>query len=262
MIGFDRRCVIYDLDGSLSSAFDGGSRASGTIVHGWPHIAAFNQATCPQASTPSAWDWAVYCNPTVTIRRVWFTNLQDVQSFNAQWMKITEIQTTTEVVSPTIANTSYTSVMNVIDPVHKPKKELKGAWGMPFITGKIYNIWWGTGIDFSHLSVVSTDRFTASDAGIVFKFNYTENREMFEIGPMRGGARKLTSLDFVTPTATDLAPATCQNGEYFQDNANDTAVRRMTLCQSGKGKARFEYTEVNGIICRFLCPAPEGLFIK
>jgi hypothetical protein len=122
MIGFDRRCVIYDLDGSLSSAFDGVSRASGTIVHGWPHIAAFNQNTCPPATTPSAWDWSVYCGPTVTIRRVWFTNLQNVQNFNAQYMKVTEIQTTTEVVSPTISSTLFTSVMNVIDPVHKPKK--------------------------------------------------------------------------------------------------------------------------------------------
>lgn len=40
MIGFDKRCVIYDLDGSLSNKFDGQSRASGTIVHGWPHIIA------------------------------------------------------------------------------------------------------------------------------------------------------------------------------------------------------------------------------
>lgn len=176
MIGFDRRDVIYDLDGSLSSKFDGLARASGTIVHGWPHIAAFNQNTCPPATTATDWDDAVYCAPSVTIRRVWFTNLQDVQTFNAQWMKVTEIQTATEVVSPTISSTSYTSIMNVIDPVHKPKKELKGAWGLPFITGKIYNIWWGTGIDFSHLAAVSTDRFTAVDDGIVFKFNYTENR--------------------------------------------------------------------------------------
>jgi hypothetical protein len=79
---------------------------------------------------------------------------------------------------------------------------------------------------------------------------------------MRGGAKKLTTLDFVNASATDLAPATCQNGQYFSDNSNDTSVRRFTLCQSGKGKAPYEYTEVNGIICRFLCPAPEGTFIK
>lgn len=36
----------------------------------------------------------------------------------------------------------------------------------------------------------------------------------------------------------------------------------FSICQSGKNKKTFEYTEVNGIICQFLCPAPAGTFIK
>lgn len=62
---------------------------------------------------------------------------------------------------------------------------------------------------------------------------------MFEIGPMRGGARKLTSLDFIEPLSTDPVPATCNNGEYYRDNSNDTSLRRMTICQSGKNKAKY-----------------------
>ncbi len=34
------------------------------------------------------------------------------------------------------------------------------------------------------------------------------------------------------------------------------------ICQSGKNKTLFEYTEVNGVICEFLCPLPAGTFIK
>jgi len=88
MIGL-KRDVIYDLDGSFSASFDGVSRTSGSIVHGFPHIAAFNQAECPLATTEANWDGAVMCGPAITIRRVWFTNLDDQQLFNAQNMKTT-----------------------------------------------------------------------------------------------------------------------------------------------------------------------------
>jgi len=36
----------------------------------------------------------------------------------------------------------------------------------------------------------------------------------------------------------------------------------MEICVSGQNKAKFEYTEINGVICEFLCPAPAGTFIK
>jgi len=36
----------------------------------------------------------------------------------------------------------------------------------------------------------------------------------------------------------------------------------MSICQSGKNRTAYEYTEVNGIICRYLCPAPAGTFVK
>ena len=36
----------------------------------------------------------------------------------------------------------------------------------------------------------------------------------------------------------------------------------IQLCQSNKNKTLFEYTEVNGIICRFMCPEPPGPFVK
>jgi len=36
----------------------------------------------------------------------------------------------------------------------------------------------------------------------------------------------------------------------------------LTLCHSGKGKTINEITDVNGIFCRFICPAPPGLYVK
>jgi hypothetical protein len=40
MIGV-KRDVIYDTDGSFSLRFDGNPQDNATIVHGWPHIAAY-----------------------------------------------------------------------------------------------------------------------------------------------------------------------------------------------------------------------------
>jgi len=88
-IGILKRDVIYDLDGSLSQKFDGTSRASATIVHGFPHIAATNQADCPPPTTAANWDGAVMCGPSITIRRVMFGSLQNTQLFNNQYIKIT-----------------------------------------------------------------------------------------------------------------------------------------------------------------------------
>jgi hypothetical protein len=79
-----KRDVIYDLDGSLSQLFDGANRTSATIVYGFPHIANYNQATCPKSSTPENWDNAVMCGPTITIRRVLFGNIINHQLFVSQ----------------------------------------------------------------------------------------------------------------------------------------------------------------------------------
>ncbi len=49
----------------------------------------------------------------------------------------------------------------------------KNAYALPFITGRTYNIWWLTGLDFTHLAIESSQLFTDNDLGIIFKFNYT-----------------------------------------------------------------------------------------
>lgn len=86
MIGL-KRDVIYDLDASFSSSFGSGTRTSATIVSNFSHIASYNVNKCPQALNAADWDYAVMCDQTITIRRVFFTNLQDTQIFNAQFMK-------------------------------------------------------------------------------------------------------------------------------------------------------------------------------
>jgi hypothetical protein len=261
MIGALKRDIIYDLDGSFAAQFDGTPRASATIVHGFPHIAAYNQNTCPSASTPGDWDDAVMCGPTETLRRVMFSNMIDWQLFNGQYLKAVQLAGINDTVDPALASGLFTSVVTRIDPIMEPKVEQKYTWSLPFILGKTYSIWWGTGIDFTHLAIFTSPTFTSVDSGVIFKFNYTENRELFEVGPMRGGAKALTTTDFFTESTGYLDVSSCSNGQYFRDNS-ETASRMMEICISGNNKTLYQYTEVNGIKCRYLCPAPAGTFIK
>ena len=36
----------------------------------------------------------------------------------------------------------------------------------------------------------------------------------------------------------------------------------LAVCQSGRNRTKWQYTDINGIICRYHCPAPVGTFIK
>lgn len=63
----------------------------------------------------------------------------------------------------------------------------KFAYSVAFVAGRIYNIWWHTGLDFSHLHIEISQFFNDSDPAIIFKFNYTQNRELFEIGQWVNG---------------------------------------------------------------------------
>ena len=260
MIGL-KRDVIYDLDGSLSYAFDQTSRTSGTIVHGFPHIASSNPSLCPAALSPGNWDGAVMCGASATLRRVVFTNLANHQDFASQNLRATELSNVTDVVPATLDPANYTMIYSRIPgTLMEPREELAYSWSLPYITGRIYNIWWSTGIDFIHLSAFTSPSFTSTDMGIIFKFNYSENRELYHVGPMVGGV-PLVEANYKNESTSLLDVNTCENGDYYHDNNDNTSLRMLNLCQSGKNRSMFEYTEVNGVVCQFVCPLPPGTFI-
>ena len=197
MIGM-KRDVIYDTDGSLSQTFDGNTRSSAAIVQSYKHIATYYQNVCPASTTPSAWDNCLMCNSNVTVRRVAFTNPVNSRLFKAQAIKVMPIIDIKQTIDPNISSNFYTeAVTHLPGNLMEPKKQKPLTWSLPFITGEMYNIWWGTGIDFSHLSIFTTPLYTPEDKGIIFKFNYSQNREKFNVGPMRGGV-KLTSYNYTS----------------------------------------------------------------
>lgn len=40
----------------------------------------------------------------------------------------------------------------------------------------MYDVWWGSRIDFKHLAMVTTHLYKATDPAIIFKFKYIDNR--------------------------------------------------------------------------------------
>lgn len=76
---------------------------------------------------------------------------------------------------------------------------------------------------------------------------------------MSGGAKKLTSLNYILETNSTLDVNTCQNGDYNHDN---DVQKMLAVCISGKNRTQYEYVEVNGIKCLYFCPLPAGTFIK
>ena len=97
--------------------------------------------------------------------------------------------------------------------------------------------------------------FSQSEPGVVIRFNHTETRELFEIAQMVGGKLK---TPFISPQSAQLDPTTCGAGDYYHDTTN----KYLYMCVSGKNKPTFTYLDVNGIKCRYLCPQPEGEFVK
>jgi len=56
---------------------------------------------------------------------------------------------------------------------------MKFSYSLPYLTGRIYDIWWGSHIDFNHLAMVTTQHYEPTDKAIIFKFKYIDNRELF-----------------------------------------------------------------------------------
>ncbi len=58
------------------------------------------------------------------------------------------------------------------------------------------------------------------------------------------------------PSPTYLDVNTCGNGDYYHNNAK--GIRTLHLCASGRNRSIYEFMQINGIYCRYVCPAPPG----
>lgn len=88
---------------------------------------------------------------------------------------------------------------------------------------------------------------------------YTMNRELYSVGPLRGYVFPTTS-QLVQEGIVNPSPANCSNGEYRHVN-DEGPARMLAVCQSGKNKTKYEYTEINAIYCKYVCPTPPVPYV-
>jgi hypothetical protein len=67
-----------------------------------------------------------------------------------------------------------------------------GQYSMIFADDYLYNVHWNSRLDWSHLAVIPSMKAEDSDKTIIFRYNYTEYREIFDVFERKLG--KLTDL--------------------------------------------------------------------
>ena len=95
------------------------------------------------------WDNSIFCDETITLRGLLFTNAIPKIDFNAIDIKVYLLS------DPEEDLTNSTDPEFSDEPMIKIKKskDIPNSWAMPFIMGKYYNVHWKWGIDFEHLAI-------------------------------------------------------------------------------------------------------------
>ena len=107
----------------------------------------------------------------------------------------------------------------------KEPKVVPETYSVFFVPGRIYNIWWHTGVDFIDLNINVASFHNTNEPAILFKFNYTLHRELFDVRDHNS---------FTKMIADPLDNDTCKMGEYM--HSNDPSNRSLIMCTSAKGK--------------------------
>lgn len=97
--------------------------------------------------------------------------------------------------------------------VIKKSKDIKKSWAFPFATGHYYNVHWKEGIDFTHVAVVGS-RLWEEDEAAILRFNYTDERELFQVGRF---FKESIQMPYIEQKWELVDPSVCENGDYYQD---------------------------------------------
>ena len=58
----------------------------------------------------------------------------------------------------------------------RPKQNPGNAWALPYLTGKKYKIHWSTGLDFTSMQILLSEKWLPTDKPVYFVMNYTDAR--------------------------------------------------------------------------------------
>ena len=101
---------------------------------------------------------------------------------------------------------------------------------MPFITGYIYRINWGKGLDFTEMQFEPSIMWTDTDKDIQFVLNFTEKREALDFITDFGSGEKLVNGSFVASQGWLSSSAVTGMNIVF----NDTETREAHFIVNGK----------------------------
>lgn len=78
-----------------------------------------------------------------------------------------------------VTTTKYTN--SVMKKIKNKNKDMAHAFASVLASGYAYNIHFKEGIDWDHLLLIPAVYTSESDKTIVLRFNYTKQRELFDI---------------------------------------------------------------------------------
>ena len=144
----DMKEVLYDIDGSFTTSdFDGIQRPSATVTANFAHMR--NDAACRVTINSALWHNTVVCDENVKVTLVRFKSMTPSNDFKNVMIKVQEVSHAYEFVPED--STSYSGTV---------PEEKKQIWALPFIGGRMYNVWWHTGLDFTFLEKYHSNMLT------------------------------------------------------------------------------------------------------
>ena len=221
------RSIIYD-DGSFT-----GSQAPATVVRNLNHLAG--EQDCPNPS--SRWPSALVCNENVAVRAIRF----QPSGMSSTWSSSFRVNSISDFEDDSNANIQTFHYYYLV------------TLSVPFITGRYYKFSWGssTNNDFGRLYITPSERMGPGDEPIIFKHEYINSRELFEVKTKQDGAYSNPQTN--RQITSDFTLEDCNFGDFYHDNDN----RTFGVCINPEN-ATYDMVDVDAIYCRDFCPEPNG----
>lgn len=127
------------------------------------------------------WDNSIYCDQSVVLRSILFTNGIPEIDFNAIDIRVKLLTDPYQNITDGVLFPEDTYSKELMIIIKKMSMDIKKSWAMPFASGYHYNVHWKWGIDFTHMALAPSRLWTEND-GVVLRFNYSDARELYQIG--------------------------------------------------------------------------------
>jgi len=241
----NRTNIIYDDTGKVAEAADGTTRATSILVPELSHLSSSGVCTTYSAGTALGWDPTMICNAGVTGRTITFS-----RAVPANMRRNTD-GATLKVYPLTTANEDLSAVTSGFSTIN----DQGGKWSVPLLASKLYAVWWDADVDFRNLTITRSQFYRDDNHdAIILRFNYTEKKEIIEVGDYVGG---WLTPPFKTASGSMLSVTTCDFGRYYHDAVN----KYIYVCVSDKATS-VDSIQVNPLNCVNFCNDTTNNIVK